>query len=128
MKRKTTELEQKLIKKGFRLDHKDYIGKNSEKTLSYVYYGVVETSHFKVGVNVILDAKRKEIKVWGIRNLLEFINNPNTFTKYQLGILTGVMEDIETFIFNEPKNEQNADEIVEIVEEIENETQGKKSD
>ena len=101
MKRKTTELEQKLIKRGFRLDHKDYIGKNSEKTLSYVYYGVVETSHFKVGVNVILDAKRNEIKVWGIRNLLEFINNPITFTQYQLNILNCVMEDIETHTIKE---------------------------
>ena len=124
MKRKTTELEKNLIKKGFMLDHKDYIGKHSEKTLSYVYYGVVETEHFRVGVNVILDAKREKIKVWGIKNVLAFINNPSTFNKCDLGILTGVMEDIESFINAKPKNEQNTDEIVEIVEEIENETQG----
>lgn len=37
MKRKTTDLEQRLINNGYRLTTKEYGGRKSEKTLCYIY-------------------------------------------------------------------------------------------
>lgn len=60
MKRKTTELEQRLIEKGYYLSHKSYGGRKSEKTLSYIY---VNKNAF-----VKLDNKRTSVLDYGILN------------------------------------------------------------
>lgn len=60
MKRKTTELEQRLINKGYRLSHKQYGGRHSEKTLSYYY---VKENQF-----VRLDYKREMVLSLGLLN------------------------------------------------------------
>jgi hypothetical protein len=60
MKRKITELEQRLIEKGYYLSHKTYGGRKSEKTLSYIY---VNKNAF-----VKLDSKRESVLDYGILN------------------------------------------------------------
>ena len=60
MKRKITELEQRLIEKGYYLSHKAYGGRKSEKTLSYIY---VNKNAF-----VKLDYKRESVLDYGILN------------------------------------------------------------
>ena len=67
MKRKITELEQKLLDKGFRLLKKNYAGKYSQKTDSYeyrnVYVGLCEVNFLGF---VLLDYKREKILEYGI--------------------------------------------------------------
>ena len=58
MKRKTTDLEQRLINNGYRLSHKQYGGRHCEKTLSYYY---VKGDHF-----VRLDYKRETVLSLGL--------------------------------------------------------------
>lgn len=58
MKRKTTELEQRLINNGYRLTKKQYGGRKSEKTLFYVYE--------KGEQFVKLDYKRENVLSLGI--------------------------------------------------------------
>ena len=60
MKRKITELEQRLIDKGYYLSHKQYSGRKSEKTLSYTY---VNKNAF-----VKLDFKRENVVSYGLLN------------------------------------------------------------
>lgn len=121
MKRKTTDLEKRLINKGFRLDHKEYCGKHSEKTASYVYYGVVDTRIERVGVNVKLNAKRDTIVEWGINDFGKAL--PQTFTIHNLNEANLVMVDITNHLFPiRSGNIEDADKEVEILEEIENET------
>ena len=60
MKRKTTTLEQRLINSGYRLSHKQYGGRHSEKTLSYYY---VKENQF-----VRLDYKREMVLGLGLLN------------------------------------------------------------
>lgn len=60
MKRKTTDLEQKLIEKGYYLSHKTYGGKKSQKTLYYYYTN--KNSFVK------LDSKREKVVTYGLLN------------------------------------------------------------
>lgn len=60
MKRKTTELERKLIEKGYHLVLKRYCGKTSQKTLSYQY---VQGNAF-----ITLDSKREKVTNYGLLN------------------------------------------------------------
>ena len=60
MKRKTTDLEQKLISKGYYLSHKTYGGKKSQKTLFYYY---INKNSF-----VKLDSKREKVVTYGLLN------------------------------------------------------------
>ena len=60
MNRKITELEQRLINNGYRLSHKQYGGRHSEKTLSYYY---VKNDQF-----VRLDYKREQVLSLGLTN------------------------------------------------------------
>lgn len=71
MKRKTTELEQTLINNGYRLSHKQYGGRHSEKTLSYYY---VKGEQF-----VRLDYKRENVLSYGLLN-----QSFNELTSYDL--------------------------------------------
>lgn len=60
MKRKITDLEQRLIDKGYYLSHKHYGGRKSEKTISYMY---VNKNAF-----VKLDNKREKVVDYGLLN------------------------------------------------------------
>ena len=60
MRRKITDLEQRLIDKGYYLSHKQYSGRKSEKTHSYTY---VNKNAF-----VKLDFKRENVISYGLLN------------------------------------------------------------
>ena len=121
MKRKITETEKNLIDKGFKLFLKKYYGSHSEKTLSYLYYGVIDTSFGRVGVSVVLDPKRNTVINYGIYKYYHAICGIETYTMKHLKEAEQILTEIKEFLFeNNEKPTQNADEIVEIVEEINN--------
>jgi hypothetical protein len=60
MKRKTTQLEKRLLDNGYYLSHKSYSGRKSEKTLSYTY---VKENKF-----IRLDYKREKVITYGLTN------------------------------------------------------------
>lgn len=71
MKRKNTELDQKLIENGWYLTNKRYTGKHSEKTQCYEY---VKTSDLRndgktYDLFILLDLKRSQIVNYGIKNV-----------------------------------------------------------
>lgn len=71
MKRKITELEQKLINDGWCLAIKRYTGKHSEKILHYEYHKKSDLRNdgkfFDLFIN--LDQKRSQIVKYGVLNL-----------------------------------------------------------
>lgn len=71
MKRKITELEQKLLDNGWYLANKRYTGKRSEKTLCYEYHKTSDIrNNGKSYEQVIqLDQKRSQIVNYGIANI-----------------------------------------------------------
>lgn len=71
MKRKVTDLEQKLINDGWCLTTKRYTGKHSEKTHCYEYHKTSDiTNNGKSYEQVIqLDQKRSQIVNYGIANI-----------------------------------------------------------
>ena len=64
MKRKTTELERNLKDLGFKLDHKTYCGKNSDKVLDYVF---IRTNGY-YEYQVFLNRERTQIVGYGFTN------------------------------------------------------------
>lgn len=91
MKRKITDLEQRLINKGYRLAHKEYGGRKSEKTLSYYY---IKDDQF-----VRLNYKRDEVVSLGLLNYCR-----NHLTKYDIDGLRIRIYNIEQDIKEqEPK-------------------------
>lgn len=71
MKRKNTELDQKLIENGWYLTNKRYTGKHSEKTQCYEY---VKTSDLRndnktYDLFILLNPKRSQIVNYGIKNV-----------------------------------------------------------
>ena len=78
MKRKITELEQKLINDGWQLVLKRYQGKKSEKVLCYEYHKTSDLrNNNKTYDQVIqLDQKRSQIVNYGIKNVvIDFLND-----------------------------------------------------
>lgn len=71
MKRKTTELEQKLINDGWCLTIKRYTGKHSEKTHCYEYHKTSDLRNNGKSYEQIieLDQKRSQIVNYGIANI-----------------------------------------------------------
>ena len=71
MKRKITDLEQKLINDGWCLTIKRYTGKHSEKTYCYEYHKISDIrNNGKSYEQVIeLDQKRSQIVNYGIANI-----------------------------------------------------------
>lgn len=71
MKRKITDLEQKLIENGWQLTNKHYTGKHSEKILCYEYHKTSDLRNdnkvYDLFIN--LDQKRSQIVKYGIKNL-----------------------------------------------------------
>ena len=82
MKRKVTELEQRLINNGYRLTKKEYGGRKSEKTICYDYE--------KGDQFVRLDYKRENILSLGITNY-----HPQVVTKLELEELRIKIYNIE---------------------------------
>lgn len=76
MKRKTTELEQKLIKKGLELESKVYSKKDNKKIDKYIYGGVIELERIQclVQPEVELDPKREKILDIRMRIYNDYIN------------------------------------------------------
>lgn len=78
--RKNTNLENHLIEKGYRLSHKQYGGRKSEKTLSYYYV--------KKDQYIRLDYKRENVLSYGLLN-------------YQCSELTGMeVEGLRIRLYN----------------------------
>ena len=78
MKRKITELEQKLIDDGWYLNVKRYTGKHSEKIETYEYHKTSDLRHNGNSYDQIikLDQKRSQIVNYGINNLvIEWLDN-----------------------------------------------------
>lgn len=78
MKRKITDLEQKLINDGWCLALKRYSGKHSDKTLCYEYHKTSDLrNNGKTYEQIIkLDQKRSQIVDYGIRNVvIDFLND-----------------------------------------------------
>ena len=88
MKRKITKLEQTLIDNGYRLSHKQYGGRKSEKTLSYYY--VKLNPQIKHNQFVRLDYKRENILSLGILNY-----TCQELTRFELDGLKVLIESIE---------------------------------
>lgn len=107
MERKTTELEQKLLKNGFELTQKKYTGKHSERIASYLYT--------KGCLFVVLTPKRNEIIDYGVIPL----NNVLLIGKELKENLDREFNALEMFLFYEEW--ENAEEIVETVESVEKE-------
>ena len=87
--RTNTELEEKLIKGGFRLESKTYIGKKSEKTHSYIYKAEIERTPMQAMVQ--LNAKRTKIISWGISNMS--IENYGYKTHYECAEYLKILEE-----------------------------------
>ena len=71
MKRKVTELEQKLIDDGWCLTTKRYTGKHSQKILCYEYHKTsdLRNDNKTYDLFIQLDQKRSQIVKYGIANL-----------------------------------------------------------
>lgn len=129
MKRKITDLEKNLINKGFVLKEKKYAGKHSEKTASYVYEGIYTPYLMIINLNVvvILNAKRDKVLNIGIVDPLKVLGV--NYIDFKSAKLLGLfIDEITHFIYGVKDKEKDADETVEIVEEIENETEGTEAD
>ena len=71
MKRKITELEQKLLDKGFVLESKSYWGKHSQRVHYYLYLGQVNVDNgFIVTTQVVLNAKKNKIEEVNVDNVV----------------------------------------------------------
>ena len=78
MKRKITELEEKLINSGWCLTLKRYTGKNSEKTFCYEYHKIADLRNEGKTYNQIikLNQKRSQIVSYGIANVnIEYLDD-----------------------------------------------------
>ena len=71
MKRKVTELEQKLIDDGWCLTTKRYTGKHSQKILCYEYHKTsdLRNDNKTYDLFIQLDQKRSQIVKYGVANL-----------------------------------------------------------
>ena len=119
MKRKTTDLEQKLINDGWCLVVKRYCGKHSEKILCYEYHKISDLRNENRTYEQIikLDQKRSQVVDFGINNMfVEFLNDQElTFVRSLYLILKLYVEKL----VNVEENALTNDEIVELCEEIE---------
>lgn len=119
MKRKITNLEQKLINNGWCLTIKRYTGKHSEKTLCYEYHKTSDLRNENRSYEQIikLDQKRSHIVDFGINNVsVEFLNDQElTFVRSLYLILKLYVERLT----NNDQEQLTNDQIVELCEEIE---------
>ena len=118
MKRKITNLEQKLINDGWCLAIKRYTGKHSEKTLCYEYHKTSDLrNENKTYEQVIkLDQKRSHIVDFGINNVqIGFLDDSElTFVRSLYLILKLYVERLT----NNDQEQLTNDQMVEIGEMI----------
>lgn len=97
MKRKITELEQKLIKKGLKLEKKVYSKKDNKKVAKYIYGGVIELEkiHCLVQPEVELDPKREKILDIRVCSYILYIN------KDMIREITEEYNELTSFILGE---------------------------
>lgn len=124
MKRIRTQLEERLIEKGWKLIHKTYVGKSSDKIESYVYektYSVdVESTPSgyiidKDVARVVLDNKRE--KVVDIKFLFQgsYINKIAIFVlKNKLALITSEVNSC----LDTKENDLTIEQEVQIAESI----------
>ena len=91
MKRKTTELEKKLIQDGWRLHNKVYEGKKSEKTSAYIY-AKEEGAFVKI---LQLNPKREEIIKVAINNI-----DLHTLTHETVQFINKIWLDLKQYATN----------------------------
>jgi hypothetical protein len=122
MKRKRTELEEDLIKKGYKLLYKTYSGKHSQKVDHYVYGGSTYISfdsggRFVVPTKILLNPGRTQIFYVQILNCFEeYIGSLTVET------IVATFNKVNDYVMNQIKEEQlSANEVVEVLESIENE-------
>ena len=103
MKRKITELEQKLLDNGWYLANKRYTGKRSEKTLCYEYQKTSDLRNdnkvYDLFIN--LDLKRSQIVKYGVANL--FIER---ITEEELTIVRFIFLELRKFVESLTKVEE----------------------
>ena len=121
MKRKRTELEEKLIKNGWELDHKNYTGKHSDKILSYVYEKCYEKAETQLGytdftARIELDQKRTQVIDIFVRQ-----KTPEFVDIFQICYLDEQIRVVERELesYKNKSNELTDEEIVESVELVE---------
>ena len=112
MKRKTTELEQRLIDNGFELKCKHYEGRHSEKICSYEYIGVV----FGITTRVLLDRHRTCILTFSIYQPYGELLDEQVIYE-----LSGHIKTIKKFLDNISGCYIDDNEVIEVVESVENE-------
>ena len=101
MKRKTTDLEKNLIKKGFKLIQKNYAGKHSEKTASYIYKGIYTPYLMitNIDVIIIINAKRDKILNIGITDPFKVLGVD--YINFNSAELLGIfIKEITQFIYD----------------------------
>ena len=113
MKRRKTQLEEKLLGLGYYLESKDYAGKHSQITLSYTYGKDILFGGSVVPVQVIINQKRNEVLEVRVKNFKnEYLNMTN------IEFFEEVFDKVCAELDNETPTE-NVDEVVEVVETIE---------
>lgn len=114
MRRKITKLEENLINLGFKLDHKTYCGRKSEKVDQFVY----RKSYSGADYFVYLDRERTKIESYGFTNpFIKEYNSISIDTIMSINIdFTNELEQIYNF------NENTIKEYIPIhdIDEIEN--------
>ena len=117
MKRKTTNLENKLITNGWYLESKDYIGKHSQKTYSYTYIKNIDYKGELLHCKVVLDSKRNKVLDTFIENMKqEYLSLTNLTFMHDL--LSIVYEQVVGYEYDN-KEIDDPNEIVETLEAIE---------
>ena len=94
MKRTITELEQKIIDKGFKLHHKTYSGKHSQFVSTYCYVAELPLEE-KIKVHLTLNAKRDNILGFTFDNPLPY----NSFSKDDVKYINDILDSIDRYIY-----------------------------
>ena len=133
MKRKITNLEQRLIDDNWCLAIKRYTGKHSEKILCYEYHKTSDLRHDNKNYDLFirLDQKRSQITKYGIKNLVVETLDDEELThirfvflelRHYVERLTGERQPrpIEPLL-NQPSQGLSNDQVVQVCEVMENE-------
>ena len=109
MKRKTTELEQKLIDNGWKLINKTYSGKHSEKTDHYEYFKMetLSTQNINYGQIIKLNAKRTEIIDFGLLKVTCDLLNETTLITLRI-MLANLRSFVNEITMEEWESDDNA--------------------
>ena len=125
MKRKTTELEENLIQKGWELDHKTYTGAHSEKVYQYVYEKVFvkefERPDGKVVVStnvgrVYLDSHREKVENIQINAKGNWFDNISL--AYWLSKINYIQKEVDECLPKQNNEELSTEEVVEVAEAV----------